>query len=97
MWLMIGWRDTAEPPGKLSCYGCASVKTCGLGIKECVIEKGIDSCGKCTDYPCEKLIEIFNNNEKEANICKEKLSKEDYELFRRAFFSKKDRLDRIHR
>ncbi len=95
MWQIVGWRDKAELPEKLTCHGCATVKVCGLGIKECVIEKGIDSCGKCTEYPCGKLIRIFNNNEKEADICKAKLSQEDYELFQRAFFSKKERLDRI--
>ena len=97
IWQMIGWRDAAEPPEKLTCYGCASLEICELGIRECVIEKGLDSCGKCTDYPCEKLLKIFENNKKEANICKGIFSKEDYYLFHKAFFSKKARLDKIHR
>jgi hypothetical protein len=97
IWRMVGWRDTEEPPEKLACHGCASVKICGLGIRECVIAKGIDNCGECTDYPCEKLRDIFKNNEKEAAICKGNFSKEDYEIFQRAFFSKKERLDKINR
>lgn len=90
VWQIIGWRDTTEPPEKLMCQGCASLKTCGLGIKECVIEKDADSCGKCPDYPCERLLEIFKDNQKEALICKESLSEEDCNLFQKAFFSKKD-------
>ena len=97
MWRIIGWRDTEEPPDKLACHGCTSVKICGLGIRECVIAKGIDNCGECAEYPCEKLRDIFRNNRKEAAICKNIFSKEDYILFQRAFFSKKKRLDEINR
>jgi hypothetical protein len=97
MWRLTGWRDTEEPPEKLACHGCASVKICGLGIRECAISKGIDTCGECKDYPCEKLRDIFRNNEKEAVICKDNFSKEDYILFQRAFFSKEKRLDEINR
>jgi len=97
MWQIVGWRDTVEHPDKLICYGCASLEICELGIRECVIKKGLDSCGKCTDYPCEKLLNIFKNNVREASICKEQFSKENYVLFQKAFFSKKERLDKINR
>ena len=97
MWQIIGWRDTTESPEKLTCYGCASAKICGLGIKECVIKKGIDNCGKCPDYPCERLQKIFEDSQEEAIICKENFSEEDSELFGKAFFSKKERLDKINR
>jgi hypothetical protein len=97
IWRMIGWRNTDELPEKIACHGCATVKICGLGIKDCVIEKGIDGCGKCGEYPCDKLLKIFENNKKEAIICREKLSKADYDLFQKAFFTKKERLDRINK
>jgi hypothetical protein len=97
MWRMIGWRDSLEPAEKLTCHGCASMKTCGLGIKECAIEKGVENCGQCSEYPCRKLLRIFKNNAREAIFCKDRLSTEDYQLFQRAFFSKKERLDRINR
>ncbi len=97
MWQMIGWRNSVCSPEDMLCQGCASVKTCGLGIKECVIENGIDNCGKCGDYPCEKLVKIFEDNRKEAIISKDRLSKQDYALFQKAFFSKKERLNKIHR
>jgi hypothetical protein len=97
IWQMIGWRDSVNSPEEMLCQGCASVQTCGLGIKECVIEKGVDSCGKCPDYPCEERVKIFKENQKGALIYKEKLSEEDYDLFQKAFFSKKERLDKINK
>jgi len=97
IWRMIGWRQTDEPPEKFLCHGCATVKTCGLGIKDCAAEKGIDSCGKCAVYPCDKLNRIFESNKLEAVSCRQILSSDDYNLFMKAFFTKKERLDAIHR
>ena len=94
---IIGWRDHLESPDDITCHGCNTVDKCGLGIKECVLEKGVDSCGKCPDYPCEKLLLILRNNKKEVNVCKNSLSKEDFELFKQAFFYKKERLDKINK
>ena len=97
LWRTIGWRDTLEPPEKLACHGCASLDICELGMRDCAISNGFDSCGKCADYPCEKMVRIFENNQREAAICREQFSQEDYEVFQRAFFDKKGRLDKIHR
>jgi hypothetical protein len=97
IWRIVGWRNTEEPPEKITCRGCATVKTCDLGIEDCAMEKGIDSCGKCPGYPCEKLLKIFENNKKEAEIFRLRLSAADLDLFEKAFFTKKNRLDKINR
>jgi hypothetical protein len=97
MWRTVGWRITDEPPEKLACRGCASLEIYELGIRDCAVTKGIDSCGNCVEYLCEKLVSIFENNKKQAAVCREKFSKEDCELFQRAFFDKKKRLDEINR
>ena len=97
LWRIVGWRITDEPPEKLVCHGCASLDICELGMRDCAIAKGLDSCGKCADCPCDKMNDIFKNNQREAVICQEYFSKEDYELFQRAFFDKKKRLDEIHK
>ena len=97
MWRMIGWVNPTDSPGDMTCHGCDIVSICGLGIKECVLEKGVENCGKCPDYPCEKMLEIFENNKREADICRKNLSAEDFEIFQKAFFSKKERLDNINR
>jgi hypothetical protein len=62
-----------------------------------VSAKEIDNCGKCRDYPCEKVLKVFEQTELYAKNCKESLSKEDYECFQKAFFLKKERLDRINK
>jgi hypothetical protein len=97
LWQKLGWRDSVESPDKIACNGCASVKNCGLGIKQCAREKELESCGQCREYPCEKLMTIFRNNQKEASLCRDKFSPDDYSLCHKAFFSKKERLDKIHR
>jgi len=97
MWQMIGWPNPSDSPGDMTCHGCTTVNICGLGIRECVMEKGVENCGKCPDYPCERLSEIFENNEREAGICKANLREKDYKLFQQAFFSKKERLDKINK
>jgi len=45
---------------QVACYGCRSKKrfpyceTCKM--RRCSIEKGIEFCGECDDYPCEELL-----------------------------------------
>jgi len=97
LWKIIGWRDTIVSPEEMVCHGCSSVNRCTLGIKECAIGKGVDNCGKCNDYPCEKILKIFKENNLLADNCKELLSKKDNKCFQKAFFNKKERLDRAYK
>ncbi len=69
----------------------------GCDKKDCATAKGIESCGMCAEYPCEKLQKMFENNKKEAVICRDKLLKTDCILFQEAFFNKKERVDKINR
>ena len=97
LWKIIGWQDTIVSPEEMACHGCSSVNQCTLGIKECAIGKGVDNCGKCNDYPCEKILKIFKENNLLADNCKELLSKKDNKFFQKAFFNKKERLDSINK
>ncbi len=49
------------------CMGCRSetlTKWCTIcNLKACAIEKGIDFCSKCTQYPCTKLM-AFKEDDK---------------------------------
>ena len=97
MWKRAGWRDTILTCKEMMCYGCASVKWCRYDeVRKCAQEKGIDNCGECDDYPCKKIEKVFEQSDSYAKACKENCSKEDYECFRQAFFSKKENLDRVH-
>lgn len=97
MWKIVGWRETTVPPNEMICHGCASVEWCRYeNIRKCAVKKGIVNCGLCEDYPCKKIKEVFEQTEHYKKACEEICSKEDYECFQKAFFSKKDILDKIH-
>ena len=98
LWRRAGWRETILEPEEMVCYGCASVKWCRYDdIRKCAQGKGIDNCGKCKDYPCKKIEKVFEQTKIYAQLCKENCSKEDYECFQKAFFSKMEKLDRVHK
>lgn len=49
---------SADDPSEVKCMGCKSDKVAPhcqkCAIKNCASEKGLDSCGECDDFPCEK-------------------------------------------
>jgi len=94
IWNKAGWRDKIANPEEMKCYGCYSNKNCGYGIKECCLKKDIDNCGKCHLYPCHKIEDMFERTKIYADKCKELLSSEEYELINKAFFLKKENLDK---
>jgi hypothetical protein len=66
-------------------------------VRECCLEKNNENCGKCESYPCNKIDNAFEITRNNVEKYKEILSKEDYEMFAKAFFSKKDNLDKVNR
>jgi len=97
LWKKVGLHDQIVTPEEMICYGCASLEQCHYNdIRECARDKGISNCGKCNDYPCDKINEIFDKTSSYARQCKETCNLKDYECLHNAFFSKKDRLDEIH-
>lgn len=97
MWKRVGWRDTILSPEEMVCYGCSSVSWCRRDIQKCALEKGVDNCGKCKNYPCDKVLKAFEQAESYAKICKERCSKELYERLQKAFFSRKENMDRVNK
>jgi hypothetical protein len=89
----VGWRYNLDEPEKMSCEGCQDVEECEYGIKECCLERNIENCGKCVDYPCPIIEKAYEITETNAERFKKILSKEDYEIFRKAFFLKKENLE----
>jgi len=97
MWKRAGWRNTNVSPQEMICYGCASVEWCRYNsIRKCALKKGIDNCGKCRNYPCKEITDVFKQTDYYKKTCEKNCSKEDNEFFLRAFFSKRDILDKIH-
>jgi|ADurb_Ile_03_Slu_FD_contig_21_1971355_length_2622_multi_5_in_0_out_0_1 hypothetical protein len=52
-------REWEEDPNSLVCEGCKGKVTChyciGCPIQLCNREKGLEHCGQCPDFPCERL------------------------------------------
>lgn len=97
LWKKIGWRDNIDPPETLICYGCDTFsETCEYNVRECCIEKNNENCGKCEDYPCDKIENAFRTTRNNAQKYRHILSKENYEIFEKAFFSKKENLDKVN-
>jgi hypothetical protein len=97
LWHKVGYRDKIVPPEEIICHGCSSTWCDGAylrDLRECISEKGVENCGRCENYPCEKVLKVFEQTESFAKACKEKCSKEEYECLQKAFFSKKENLDK---
>jgi hypothetical protein len=98
LWKKAGWRENIVLPEEMVCYGCNTERKCIYDyIKKCALEKGIDNCGFCPNYPCEKIENVFFQTETYAKLCKENCSKKEYELLHKAFFLKKQNMDKVHK
>jgi hypothetical protein len=92
--LIDGWRKylghdmyTAE---NVRCDGCMNDgrladKNCP--VRPCAIEKGVENCAYCDEYPCDKLEGLICSREKFVERLGE-IPEEDYNLCLRQFESK---------
>lgn len=95
LWAKVGWKDTVVTPEEMVCHGCNQVNHCRYGIRECALDKNVSNCGACNNYPCNKVIEMFEQTEVIDRKCQDILSQEDYQRLQKAFFSKRVNLDRF--
>jgi hypothetical protein len=78
-------RKFNRPVSDMKCEGCRSAnvsfycKTCLF--KNCAENRGIDFCGECAEYPCEKLVEFRKQAPHRAQLweSQEILKKEGFE------------------
>lgn len=97
LWEKAGFHNSIVTPEEMICNGCASLEHCHYNdIRECARGKEISNCGKCNEYPCEKIKDVFEKTSSYAKKCKEICDLTNYECLHQAFFSKKFRLDKIH-
>jgi len=96
LWHRLGYRDQVVSPQEIACQGCTPSNWCRYGIAKCVLEKQVNNCGECGDYPCPTILETFERTEAFDRESKATCSQEDYARLRKSFFLKKENLDRIH-
>ena len=84
-----GWAKyfnyNTEIVGK--CEGCLNDGNPKCEVKPCAKEKGIEHCGRCPDFGCNKLKSVMNvveNNIKDLSC----VSEEDYNLFIKPYLAK---------
>jgi hypothetical protein len=97
LWKKVGLKDKIVPPEGMICHGCSTLEMCHYNeIRECAKRKDINNCGKCGEYPCDKIKAVFDKTSAYAQRCKDACEAGDYERLNEAFFLKKKRLDAIH-
>jgi hypothetical protein len=97
LWHRVGYRDRVVSSEEIACQGCTSSNWCRYEIAKCAEKKQVDNCGECESYPCPTILETFERTEAFAKESKATCSQEDYTRLRKAFFLKRENLDRIHK
>ncbi len=92
LWYRVGWRDHIVSNDEIRCEGCSSGKTCTYQLVECTKAHSVDKCNHCAEYPCEKISNMLERSKAYQKHCKEVCSDAEYEMLKKAFFSKESNL-----
>jgi hypothetical protein len=65
-------------------------------VADCM-KDGLDSCGRCGKYPCDKIQTAFERTKSFEATIREACSEAEYRQLKKAFYEKKENLDRMHR
>jgi hypothetical protein len=97
LWVRLKWREPDFPAQNLSCHGCKTEARCAYSeLRTCARERAVDNCGLCHGYPCELINAVFDKSEKVQARSTQVCTPNEMSTLERAFFSKKQILDRIH-
>ncbi len=96
LWKRIGWLDKIADVEEIICHGCATFESCEYNVRECCLEQKIENCGKCHSYvECNKIKNALEITQRNAEKFKDIVTKEEYEILHKAFFLKKENLDKV--
>jgi len=89
------YYDSYLPIEKCYCDGCLAENNGDIQkidpdckIRACVIEKGLENCAYCKEYPCEMLKEKFVFREEVEKKFGRPIPEKDYETFVKPYESK---------
>jgi len=94
LWHRAGWRNRILPAEEMKCSGCSLDKECGFHLVECIKEHAVEKCNQCEEYPCEKIRNVLHKMEQSMERCKEVCSADEFAVLKKAFFEKRDNLER---
>jgi hypothetical protein len=97
LWVRLGLRDPNFPAKEMVCYGCGPKIECAYSeLRSCAHKKGVDTCGLCAEYPCGLISAAFDKSQKLQSRAVRVCIPKEIEMIEKAFFSKRQNLDRIH-
>ncbi len=97
LWARLGLRDPDFPADDMACFGCKAQNSCAYSeLRACACGKGIDNCGLCDGYPCGLIGSAWVKSERLHSHARNVCTLEEMDTLRKAFFSKRQNLDRIH-
>ena len=98
--LSKGWKkyyDIDMLPDQIICDGCRATLAQGRELparecetRNCVMERGLDSCGQCEDYLCKRRESLMAGVERISEKHRESISEEEYSLFFEPYESRKN-------
>jgi len=92
LWYRVGWRERVVSAEEMECTGCSSHKQCTYGLVECTKAHGVDRCGKCEQFPCERIAAMLARSEEYRRRCAQVCSSGEYAALEKAFFNKEANL-----
>lgn len=93
LWMKIGYRDHIVTNEEISCTGCKAENWCRYHVVKCCQERGIRTCGDCSDYLCDNMKECFEVTRSFEPACRKVCTDEEYESLKMAFFEKEKNLN----
>jgi len=96
LWFRLGFRPKVVNPEEIKCHGCSKTIYCSNDINNCENLSNKMNCGECDLFPCDKIETVFQKTDRTESVCKEKCSDSEYEILKKAFFSKRQILDEIN-
>ena len=92
LWMKIGYRDHVVTNEEIACYGCKPENWCRYRVIKCCEDRGIKTCGECSEYPCDNIKECFAVTKSFEPMCRQVCTDEEYKRLEKAFFEKEKNL-----
>jgi Protein of unknown function (DUF3795) len=98
LWVRLGLREPDFPVKDMACHGCKPGKKCAYTeLRACVSRQGYENCGPCEQYPCNLINSVFQKTEILKSHAGKVCNQKEMNRLHKAFFSKKEYFDRMHR
>lgn len=88
LWFRTGLRNRVVSIEDIKCHGCSKAKACAYEINSCIHLEGIETCGECKLFPCQKIEAAFKRSDNFEVICKKNCCSEDFQQLYKAFFQR---------